>query len=180
MTDTVQPLPAASYPFFTGVGPRIPACGGAPPARGRWSLDAEAEARASGLHLELSRQPFVYRTIQAHTLLRAARARGSQHALAGALMKAFFHDRRNISDLETLGEIAADHGFTSEEARTLVQDEAQLKATAAEIAQTRAAGVTSVPTFDIGGVAMVGGRTEDDIAHAIEQATPRQPTRASA
>ena len=37
----------------------------------------EAEARVSGLHLELSRLPFVYRTIQAHTLLRAARARGA-------------------------------------------------------------------------------------------------------
>lgn len=35
----------------------------------------EMEARASGLHLDLSRQPFVYRTIQAHTLLRAARVR---------------------------------------------------------------------------------------------------------
>lgn len=139
----------------------------------------EAEARASGLHLELGRQPFVYRTIQAHTLLRAARARGTQHALAGALMKAYFHERRNISDSETLGEIAADHGFTSAEARSLVQDEAQLKATAAEIAQTRTAGVTSVPTFDISGIAIVGGRTEDGIASAIEQAA-RRPVRTSA
>lgn len=91
-------------------------------------------------------------------------------------MKAFFHDRRNISDPETLGEIAVDHGFTVAEARVLVQDDAQLKATAAEIVQTRAAGITSVPTYYIGGVAIVGGRTEDDIAHAVEHAVRRQAT----
>lgn len=130
----------------------------------------EGEAHASGLHLNLSSQPYVYRTIYAHTLLRAARVRGTQHALAGALMRAFFHDRRNISNLETLCEITSDFGFQPKEVRTLLQDEAEIAKTKAEIARTRSAGVSSVPTFKVGAMTIVGGRSEDEIAALIHDA----------
>lgn len=130
----------------------------------------EGEARASGLDLNLSAQPYVYRTIYAHTLLRAARMRGTQHALAAALMRAFFHEQRNISDLETLSEIASHHGFRSEEVRALLEDEAEITKTEAEIARTRNAGVSSVPTFQVGPLIIVGGRSEDEIAAVINNA----------
>lgn len=130
----------------------------------------EGEARVSGLQLDLSSQPYVYRTIYAHTLLRAARARGTQHALAGALMRAFFHERRNISNLETLSEIAVHFGFQPEEVHTLLQDKAEIKKTEAEITRTRNAGVSSVPTFKIGALTIVGGRSEDEIAALINDA----------
>src|SRR5579871_4481370 len=41
-----------------------------------------AEAKASGLDLDLNRQPYAYPTLDAHTLIRLARARRTQHALA--------------------------------------------------------------------------------------------------
>ncbi|HWX00071.1 DsbA family protein [Collimonas sp.] len=130
----------------------------------------EGEARASGLHLDLSKQTYVYRTIYAHTLLRAARVRGTQHALASALMHAFFHERRNISDLETLSEIASHYGFQREEVHALLQDEAEIKKTETEIARTRNAGVSSVPTFKVRSLTIVGGRSEDEIATFINDA----------
>src|ERR1700757_957562 len=49
-----------------------------------------SEARAAGLNLDLSRQPLAYPTISAHTLVRLARGRGTQHALAGAILTAYF------------------------------------------------------------------------------------------
>jgi len=130
----------------------------------------EGEARASGLQLDLSKQQYVYRTVYAHTLLRAARGRGTQHALAGALMRAFFHEQRNISDVDTLIEVASHYGFQTEEVRSLLQDKAEIMKTEAEIARTRNAGVSSVPTFRVGALTIVGGRSEDEIAILINDA----------
>lgn len=130
----------------------------------------EAEARASGLRLDLGAQQYVYRTIYAHTLLRAAKERGTQHTLAGALMRAFFHDQRNISDVDTLSEIASDYGFRREDVARLLADETELKRTDAEIANARNAGVSSVPTFKINGATLIGGRSEDEIAAWIDAA----------
>lgn len=130
----------------------------------------EAEARASGLHLNLSLQPYVYRTVYAHTLLRAARARGTQHALAVALTRAYFDDRHNISDLETLGEIASRYGFQRKEVHALLADQAEITKTEADIARARAAGVSSVPTFKVGSLTTEGARSEDEIAALISNA----------
>lgn len=130
----------------------------------------EAEARASGLHLELSRATAIYRTVHAHTLLRRARQRGTQHALAWGLMNAYFHEGRNISDRNVLAGIAAGHGFEPEHARALLDSPEEQKLTEAQIAATRATGVVSVPTFRFGTMAMVGGQTEDQMARFIDQA----------
>ena len=130
----------------------------------------EGEARASGLNLKLSlaQQPFIYRTVHAHTLLRHARKRGTQHALSMALMKAFFFDSRNISDKAVLAEIATQHGFTADEARAILADPAEQTECEKDIAASRARGVRSVPTLDIGGLVM-GGGSEDQLAAAIRR-----------
>jgi len=126
----------------------------------------EAEARTSGLDLRLSldRQPFIYRTVHAHTMLRHARQRGTQHALSMSLMKAFFFDSQNISDKAALIEIAAQHGFTAGEARSILANSAEQAQTEKDIAASRAKGVRSVPTFDIGGLVMGGGSEEQLVA----------------
>lgn len=129
----------------------------------------EAEARASGLVLDLSKQPLGYRTVHAHTLLRHARNRETQHDLSMALMDANFHAGRNISDKDVLAEIAAPHGFTAKEAQAILADPAEQAETERQTAASRAKGVRSVPTFDIGG-AVMGGGSEDEIATAIAQA----------
>ncbi|MGH6647374.1 DsbA family oxidoreductase [Aquabacterium sp.] len=129
----------------------------------------EAEARASGLVLNLSKQHFGYRTVHAHTLLRHARNRGTQHDLSTALMDANFHAARNISDKDVLAEIAAPHGFTAVEVQAILADPAEQAETERQTAASRAMGVRSVPTFYIGGIVM-GGGSEDEIAAAIEQA----------
>jgi len=129
----------------------------------------EAEARASGFVLNLSKQPLGYRTVHAHTLLRHARNRGTQHDLSMALMDANFHAGRNISDKDVLAEIAAPHGFAAEEVQAILADPAEQAETERQTAASRAKGVRSVPTFDIGGVVM-GGGSEDEIAAAIAQA----------
>lgn len=129
-----------------------------------------AEARASGLDLDLSRQPFAYPTQAAHTLIRLARERGTQHQLAGALSKAYFLEARNISDAEVLADIASLHGFDRAEAKALAQDPVERERTERQSAQAMAQGIRSVPHFVFGGhIALNGGRSEGELATAIEQ-----------
>ncbi len=131
----------------------------------------EAEARASGLELDLSRQPWAYRTQAAHGLILAARARGTQHQLAVAITHAHFLEARNISDADVLADIAVAHGFEREKARTIALDPEQHRRVEQEAARSMAAGVRSVPHFVFGGrIALNGGRSEDEIASAIRQA----------
>ncbi|QWP75890.1 DsbA family oxidoreductase [Lysobacter sp. K5869] len=130
----------------------------------------EAEARTSGLELKLSfeRQPLIFRTVHAHTLLRHARGRGTQGALAKAFMHAFFVDGRNVSDKDGLADIATKHGFAHAEAAAILADPYEQAESEKRIAASREKGVRTVPTFDIGGLVM-GGGSEDQIADAIAQ-----------
>ena len=118
----------------------------------------EAEARASGLDLDLSRQPWTYRTQAAHGLILAAQTRGTQHQLAVAITDAHFLEAKNISDPDVLADIAVNHGFER------------------EAAQAVASGVRLVPHFVFGGrIAINGGRSEDEIAAAIRKAAAVAP-----
>ena len=51
---------------------------------------AEAEARKSGIDLDLSKQPRTFRTAKAHTIVRLAREKGTQHELANAIAAEYF------------------------------------------------------------------------------------------
>ena len=131
----------------------------------------EAEARASGLDLDLSRQPWTYRTQAAHGLILAARERGMQHQLAVAITHAHFLEAKNISDADVLACIAVGYGFEREEARAIALDPEQHRRVEQEAARSAAAGVKSVPHFVFGRrIAINGGRSEDELASAIRQA----------
>lgn len=107
----------------------------------------EAEAHRSGIDLDSSKQPYSYPSVMAHTLVRHARPRGTQRALAQDLFAAHFLEARNISDVPTLAEIAGRHGFTAEEADALVRNEAELAITRAAAAEASDAGIQGVPYF---------------------------------
>lgn len=133
-----------------------------------------AEARASGLALDLSRQLFAYPTQSAHTLIRLARDRGTQHRLAGSVYAAYFHEALDIADPDVLAEIASRHGFDRAEAHMLVQDAGERELTARQAASAMARGISAVPHFIFGGhIALNGGCSEDELALAIEQADQR-------
>lgn len=130
-----------------------------------------AEARTSGLKLDLGRQPFAYPTLDAHTLIRRARARGTQHALANAISKAYFMDALNIADVQVLAGIAARHGFDQDDVRALLADEQERAETRRQVARSFDAGVRSVPHFVFDGrIAINGGRSEEELVGAIASA----------
>jgi predicted DsbA family dithiol-disulfide isomerase len=131
----------------------------------------EAEARAVGLALDLGRQQFVYPTIGGHTLIRLARAFGTQHELAKAFEVANFVEARNIADADVLADIAADHGFGRAEAKRLVRSAEELNITRRAAADAAGLGIRGVPHFVFnGGVSIGGSQSEDAFVAAIQQA----------
>jgi predicted DsbA family dithiol-disulfide isomerase len=108
---------------------------------------AEAEARASGLELDLARQAMSYPTDAAHTLIRHAQAKGTQRGLVRALFDTYFQEARDISSPDVLAPLAAQHGFAIDEARALIADPAERLATRRAVQEAYALGVRGAPTF---------------------------------
>lgn len=108
---------------------------------------AEAEARKSGIDLDLSKQPRTYRTQKDHTLVRLARVKGTQHALANAIAWAYFMEHRNTGDDEVLAEIATRHGYSREEALQVMHDPDALGETHDLATEAAEQGIQGVPFF---------------------------------
>lgn len=131
----------------------------------------EAEARASGFDLNLGRQLYAHPTQAAHAIILAARERGTQHQLAVAITDAYFLAARNIADADVLADVAAAYGFSRDEARAIARDPTRHKRIEQEAENSTAAGVRSVPHFVFENrFAVNGGRSEDEIATAIDNA----------
>jgi predicted DsbA family dithiol-disulfide isomerase len=127
---------------------------------------AEAAARETGLALDLSRQSRSHSTVLGHTLLRHAAAKGTQRALAKDLFVAHFIDAKTISDPKVLAEVAAPHGFSEEETRRLLNDEAELAATRREAQAASERGIHGVPFFVFGERFAFSGAQRQEVFHA--------------
>jgi predicted DsbA family dithiol-disulfide isomerase len=138
--------------------------------RGLWAR-AEAEARASGLELDLSKQTMSYPTAAAHTLIRHALPRGTQRALVRALFQAYFQQAQNIADPAVLVALAAPHGFTEDQVRALVTDPAELEATRRANDEAVAMGIRGAPFYVLAQkLAFSGAQPEEVFRQALEEA----------
>ena len=134
----------------------------------------EAAAQKNGISLDLSKQPRMYPTIKAHALLRRAGERGTQRALERALFRGYFLEGKDFTDLNVLVAVAAQHGFTEEEARRIVEDPAELDAVRAESREASMRGVRGVPFFVFpDGRTLSGAQSEETLRAAIEQAAAK-------
>lgn len=113
-----------------------------------------------------------YPTQAAHAVILAAAGLDTQHRLAVAISHAYFIAAKNIADADVLADIAADYGFERDRARAIALDPEQHRRVEAEAFKSANAGVRSVPHFVFGGsIAINGGRSEDEIAAAIQAAS---------
>jgi predicted DsbA family dithiol-disulfide isomerase len=169
------------HPFF--LDPHMPRAGVSVPEKLRkkygvdpkqlWSR-AEAAAQDSGIVLDLSLQPMTYPTDAAHTLLRHAHARGTQRALASAFFRAYFQEAKNIAEESVLADIAAQHGFSRDEALELASAEPELELTREEALSAAQGGIRGVPFFVFDGrLAVSGAQSTSVLQAAIRQALER-------
>jgi predicted DsbA family dithiol-disulfide isomerase len=131
----------------------------------------ESEARASGIDLDLSKQPRSYPTAKGHTLVRLAAPKGTQHALANAIAWAYFMDHRQINDDDVLADIAVGHGYSRDEALLVMRDPDELGTTHDLAVAAAQQGIQGVPFFVFNGrLAMSGCQPEATFRRALQAA----------
>jgi predicted DsbA family dithiol-disulfide isomerase len=135
----------------------------------------EAEARNTGIELDLKKQPMSYPTIRAHTLLRHAAPLGTQRALNAALFKAHFLDAQNIHDPAVLVPLAVTHGFTEARATELLTDDKERAITLVESDVPKKLGISGAPFFIFDQTLAVSGAQPVDIfGQVIDEALARE------
>ena len=133
----------------------------------------EKLAREDGIDLDFERIRRFSSTVRAHTLIRAAREKGTQWQLGRAIFAAYFVEGRDIADLGVLCGLASSHGFSADEARTLLSDRDALATTllAARAASER--GIRGVPfIMFMDGRAISGAQSVEVFEKALRDARP--------
>ncbi len=131
---------------------------------------AEGEAKRSGIALDLSRQPRTFPTQKAHTLIRLAREKGTQHTLANAIASAYFLDHRPVNEDAVLAEIAEGFGFTRDEALRDINDAGEVAITHDLAVGAARQGLRGVPFYVFGmSFALSGCQPEATFALALEK-----------
>jgi predicted DsbA family dithiol-disulfide isomerase len=131
----------------------------------------ESEAKKSGIALDLSQQPRSFPTRKGHTLVRLAKAKGTQHALTNAIAWAYFMDHQLINDDEVLADIAVNYGFTRGEALAAVRDEQELAITHELAISAAQQGIQGVPFFVFNNqFALSGAQPQEVFERAFEYA----------
>ncbi|MDD8021913.1 MAG: DsbA family oxidoreductase [Paracoccaceae bacterium] len=110
-------------------------------------LEAAAE---SGITLNLAAIDWMPNTVNALRLLHWAGVEGCQTRVMSALMRAFWHEGRNIGDLEVLTEIGANSGLDRALIARLLASDADRDTVLAHDAHARERGVRAMPTFILG------------------------------
>jgi predicted DsbA family dithiol-disulfide isomerase len=110
-------------------------------------------------------------TLDAHRLLGYADRHGQQDAAAEALFKAYFIEGGDLTDRETLADVAARAGLDRDAAlRYLESDEDRDEVLQADI-EARRVGISGVPFFIFNRRVGVSGAQEPDVlVEAMEQA----------
>ena len=129
---------------------------------------AEEQAKLSGIDLDLSQQPRTFPTQKAHTIVRLAKAKGTQHELANAIAWAYFMDHRQVNDDEVLADIAAEYGFTREDALNDMRNPRELEESHQRASWAAQQGIQGVPFFIFDGkFALSGAQPQEVFAAAF-------------
>ncbi|MFO0550135.1 MAG: DsbA family oxidoreductase [Polyangiaceae bacterium] len=123
----------------------------------------ETVARSEGIELDFERVSRFVSTVRAHTLLTAARKKGTQWELGRALFGAYFAEGRDISDLEVLAGLASNHGFTRDEALAILHDRDELAATILAARRASQRGIRGVPFIVVGGEFTISGAQPTEV-----------------
>ena len=134
---------------------------------------------ALGFTFDMDRRSRIYNTFDAHRLLHWAEGEGEgrQRALKHALLRAYFSEGRDVSDRDTLVEIAAGAGLPAERAREILASDAFAEEVRIGERFFQSHGIRAVPAIIIERKHLVsGGQPPEVFEQALRQiaAEPRQ------
>ena len=102
---------------------------------------------ALDLEIDFAKIPRVPNTRNAHRLIHWAGQEGQQSRAVSALFRAYWREGRDIGDLGTLADIAAESGLDRDVIARLLATDSDLDAVQARDGHARERGINAVPTF---------------------------------
>ena len=127
---------------------------------------------ALGFHFDLQKRDRIYNTFDAHRLLQWAAERGaaSQLALKRALLQAYHGEGRNLSDRDTLVDIAANAGLDGADARRVLDTDAYAQQVRERERFYQEQGIRAVPSVIFNDRHLVqGGQPPEVFEQALRQ-----------
>jgi len=132
-------------------------------------------AQKAGLDINFEGMKRTPNTLNAHRLIHWAGIEGRQTAAVSALFHAYFVDARDIGDAEVLADIADGIEMDAAVVTRLLNTEEDVQAIRDRDAHSRKMGITSVPTFIVGGQHAVPGAQPPELwANVIAELTQAQ------
>jgi predicted DsbA family dithiol-disulfide isomerase len=129
--------------------------------------------REFGLDLDIGNMPRLQNSFAAHRLIRYASDHGVQPQVVERLFQAHFCDRRDISSLNVLCDVASQSQLDPKAASAFLRSDDGAAALRREMKDTRKSGVDMVPHFTFGGtIEVVGLQSADVFADALFNAIP--------
>lgn len=131
----------------------------------------EAAGPDAGIEFRFDDIPMRPNTLRAHRLLRWAEGQDMGERAAEALFQAFFTDKKDVGDIETLASIAQSLDMDPELTAKLLGSDQDEKTVTEEMFFYRNLGVNSVPTFIYNGqFVLQGAQPAQAHLQAIEEA----------
>jgi predicted DsbA family dithiol-disulfide isomerase len=125
---------------------------------------------ALGFRFDMERRKRTYNTFDAHRLLHWAALEGKQAALKHALLRAYFSEGQNVSDLATLVRIAAGVGLPAERAQAILAGDEYADAVRIEERFFLERGIQAVPAIIIEQRHLIsGGQPVEVFEQALRQ-----------
>ena len=93
---------------------------------------------------------------------------GDSEALNTALYQAYFVDMKNIGDMDVLLDVVKRVGLSVDEARAVLMERRMKTAVDADWKHAGLMGVTSVPTFAVGSVGVIGAQPYQQLVALME------------
>jgi len=120
--------------------------------------------QAKGLGLDFNFDTLVLtNSFDAHRIIHFAKDFGKDNEMVEALFKAYFIDSKNVSDFNTLRDIAKSIGLDKDEVIKVLNSNKYEKEVREDEALARSYSITSVPTFIIDNKFIVSGAQSEDI-----------------
>lgn len=129
---------------------------------------------AAGLDFRFDKVRYATNTLTSHRLLALA-PEERRGAVLDATHRAYFEEGRNIGDIDTLADAAAETGLDRSTFRDLLRSDAARDEVLAEAAWASRHGITGVPLFIVDGQVVLSGAQPLESLLAAMRAAAEQP-----
>ena len=136
------------------------------------ALDAQVAAagRGDGIAFNHARMLRTPNTLAAHRLMRLAAREGDPTRLADRLFGGYFIEGEDLSDNGRLAALAVEAGLPEANVQAVLGSDEYGDEVRALEAEGRVAGITGVPFFQFGEIAVYGAQSVDVLLDALKQA----------